>query len=426
MNRVHTIGQVLPLNICKRFLIVGLLGAVFCAGIIASPWPRFRGPNGTGVAAEADIPVRWDEQRGILWKTEIPGFGNSSPVVWGERLFLQSAAADGSERRLLCLSAKDGRVLWSQSAAGRPARMHARNTLASSTPAVDGERVYAVFWDGTELALQAFGLDGKQQWRQPLGPFKSQHGYGASPIVYRDRVILANDQDGSAAILCFKARTGQLLWQVQRPAFRACYSTPFVREPAGAEAEVIVASTAGVTAYAPSSGTVLWNWTWRFSGMPLRTVASPIEGDGMLIACAGDGSGERHTVALRLGADKATPTLAWQSRRTLPYVPSLVARGNFIYFVNDQGVAGCLEARTGATIWTQRLGTGMSASPILVGDKIYAADDDGIVHVFAAAAAFRLIANNPIGEPVTATPAVADGRLFIRGRHHVFCIGNKG
>ena len=180
-------------------------------------------------------------------------------------------------------------------------------------------------------------------------------------------------------------------------------------------------STAALTAYDPGTGRVRWDWTWKFPGQPLRTVGSPICGQDMLFANAGDGGGDRHTVALKTTAD-GPPLLAWEKSKGLPYVPSMLAHDGHVYYVNDSGVAGCLSARTGDTVWTERLGGRVFASPILINGNVYAAMEDGQVVVFAAEPAFRLLARNQIGESISATPAVADGRLFVRGKNHLFCI----
>jgi outer membrane protein assembly factor BamB len=373
------------------------------------------------------VPVSWTAQDGVLWKIPIPGIGNSSPIVWGTRVFLQSATEDGKERLLLCLNATDGSILWSQSVPGAPARMHARNTFASSTPATDGERVYAAFWDGNGVSLAAYSVQGKPVWQHQLGQFTSQHGPGTSPVVYEGKVFFADDQDGSATLYALDAVTGKVAWQAPRKAFRACYSTPFLlpRSADRPASELIVASTAGITGYDPASGKVNWNYTWSFKSMPLRTVASPILVQDMIVVNSGDGGGDRNTIAVRLGSqgDITRTNLVWQKGKGLPYVPSLLAYGDHIYFVNDGGRAGCLTARTGELVWSESLGGDMTASPVMIDGKIYAASERGTVYVFAAAPTFKLLAKNPVGELVMATPAVADNRLFIRGKTHLFCIG---
>jgi outer membrane protein assembly factor BamB len=407
----------------RLFLLLG------CAAALAVPahaadWPRFRGPNGTGVSDDANIPVTWNDQQGVRWKVAIPGAGNSSPIVWGDRLFLESAANDGSNRQLLCLDAATGRTIWTRSVPGGPALIHKKNSLASPTPATDGKRVYTLFWDGKDIALHAFDLDGKPLWHTDLGSFTSQHGAGHSPIVYDGKVYLANDQDGSAALVALDAETGRIAWQAKREAFRTCYSTPFVYDSPADGPELIVSSTSGVTGYDPKTGHENWHWHWAFTGMALRTVGSPVAGAGLLFANSGDGSGARHTVAVRPGSKGADTShnLVWEQKRDLPYVPCYLTRGTYLYSVTDKGMAGCREAATGKVVWHERLGGDVSASPLLIDGKVYACGEDGEVYVFAAEPTFRLLATNTIGEPITATPAVADGRLFIRGKNHLFCI----
>jgi outer membrane protein assembly factor BamB len=400
------------------------LGAAADAG----NWERFRGPNGAGVADDKDVPLKWSDKENLLWKAPLPGRGNSSPVVWGERLFIQSASEDGKERWLFCLEAATGREVWKRSAPGVAAKTHVKNTLASSTPAVDGERVYAAFWDGKDMQLCAFSILGDLVWKQDLGGFASQHGAGLSPAVYGGRVFVNFDQDGAATLLAFDAPSGKPLWRTERKAYRACYSTPLLYERPGLPSQLIVCSTAGVTGYDPASGAEIWNCNWPPARMPLRTVSSPVITAGMVFATAGDGAGDRQMIAVRLGGKgDVTPThLAWQNRRDFPYVPCLLARDDYLYSVNDGGFAACHVAKTGAEVWSGRLCGPVTASPVLIDGKVYVAAEDGSVYVFEAAPQFKLLAKNSIGEGVMASPAVADNRLFIRGQKHLFCIAKTG
>jgi outer membrane protein assembly factor BamB len=396
----------------------------------AANWPRFRGPNGGGTADDKDIPVQWAD-KDVLWKVVLPGSGNSSPIVWGDRLFIQSASTDGKERYLLCLSAADGKEVWKRAVGGTRAKnVNPRNSLASSTPATDGERVYAYFWDGESAALHAFDFKGEPLWKYDIGKFNSDHGAGASPMVYDGKVVLLNDQGEGASVIALDAKTGSKAWEMKREHFqnRACYSTPFVRERKGGAAELVVASTTGVTGYDSDTGAVNWQYELTFPGRPLRTVAAPFPADGLIVVSSGDGSGERKTFGIRPGGkDGARPSLAWDSTKAkeMPYVPCFLSRGEHLYWVNDYGFAGCTAARTGATVWSQELARRgvFTASPIMIGDKVYAADEAGDVFVFAAEPTFKLLAKNRLGEKVMATPAVADGRLFIRGDSHLYCIG---
>jgi outer membrane protein assembly factor BamB len=390
----------------------------------AQGWARFRGPNGTGAAAVKDVPVQWTEAEGLLWKVPLPGAANSSPVLWGARVFVLSSTADGRERVLWCLDAGSGARLWSRTHPGATAPLNPRNTLASSTPATDGERVYVIFWDGVRQELDAFDFAGSLVWRQDLGPWSTNHGAGVSPIVHGGIVAVANDQGSSASVLAFRARTGERLWQASRQGFEACYSTPFVLPGPGSAETLVVASTAGITGYALDGGRELWNWTWVFKGKTLRTVGSPIHSQGMVFATSGDGGGNRHAVAVRLDPGGVVQ-LAWETTRSLPYVPTMLALGEHLYWVNDGGIAGCTVARTGENLWTSRLGGNVIASPILVDGKVYAVNEDGDVSVFAAEPTFRLLGRGSVGELVRATPAVAPGKLLIRGANHLFCIGRE-
>jgi outer membrane protein assembly factor BamB len=399
-------------------------GLLLTGGLaFAADWPRFRGPNGTGVAADKGVPVRWTADN-VLWKTPIPGAGHSSPIISGGKVFLESATRE--ERLLICVDAASGKVVWKKAAPGGAGRTHRKNSLASSTPAADGKRVYALFWDGRRVGLYAYDFKGKPVWNKDLGPFNSQHGPGFSPIVHGGRVFVNNDNDDSASLLAFDAKDGKKLWEKPRKVFRACYSTPFVCKHGSDAEQLIVASTAGITGYNPRDGKVVWDYTWSFPGMALRTVGSPITADGVVVACSGDGSGLRGMIGVRLGGsgDVTKTHLAWEKDSKTPYVPTPVALGKHFYTVTDDGFASCYEARSGKEVWRTRLGGATSASPVLIDGKVYAINEAGTTYVFAASAnAFKLLATNKLGEGVFSTPAVSNNRLYVRGRKHLFCIG---
>jgi outer membrane protein assembly factor BamB len=395
--------------------------------LVAADWPRFRGPNGTGVAADKDVPVQWDAKENVLWKKSVPGVGHSSPIVSGNKLFLQSSSEDGAERWLLCYEVANGDLLWKKSAPGAKVKTHPKNNLASSTPCTDGERVYAASWDGKDVSLVAYDFKGEQAWKRDLGGFVSQHGAGFSPMVYGGKVFLNDDQDGAAELLAFDAKTGRDAWKAERKAFRACYSTPFVLEKDKGEAELIVASTGAITSYQPDDGSVNWTYAWGFAKMPLRTVASPLAAAGLIVANSGDGAGDRDAIAIRPGVGELTEkNLVWQVRKTFPYVPCLLAKGDYLYGVNDEGAALCIAAKTGEVVWSERLNSPMTASPLLIDGAVYAFGEDGKVHVFAAEPKYKSLGRNDLGEGVMATPAVADGRLYVRGNEHLYCIGKSG
>jgi outer membrane protein assembly factor BamB len=417
-------------------LLVGLAGA--------DHWARFRGPNGTATSDDKNVPLQFGAKENLIWKVELPGKGNSSPVVWGKDLFVHTTSIDGKSRSLVCVDIADGRIRWQRSIGAAPAKIRADSSFASSTPATDGTAVYVSFWDGINVVLTAYDFQGEKLWSKDLGLFNSQHGPGASPILYQDKLYLANDMDkddfttkvpnpNPSTVLAFDKQTGRLLWERPRTAERACYSAPFLLQQPGQKTPVlVVTSTTAVTGYDADTGATVWEAKgWQDNGpkSPMRTVASPALAGNILCVCSGGDAG-RFTVGLALPAPVvpgAAPQRLWDNRKDFPYVPSPVARGDHIYFVNDAGFAGCYEARTGTRVWFERLSdTGFHASPLLIDGKIYAVNIAGAAYAFPAEPTFRLLARSELQETTRATPAVADGRLYIRGECHLFCFGKSG
>jgi outer membrane protein assembly factor BamB len=402
-----------------------LLSCLLVVGV-AADWTRFRGPNGSGVSDDKSVPVTFDEAD-VRWRLPVPGRGNSSPCVVGGKVFLQTASENGSDRALLCVDAHSGKQLWSKPMTGQTARMHQKNSLASSTPASDGERVYALFWDGAELTLTGFDFEGALLWKTPLGPFQARHGAGASPMVVGKNVVVYNVQDGSALLSAYDGLSGKQVWQTPRKSFKeSSYGTPFLRDTAEGP-ELVVASSMGISGHDPATGAERWNWDWVYKSGPLRLVASPIAGSGLVFATTGNGGGNSHAVAVRPGGNGMTASLVWEKTKGWPYVPMLLEHAGHLYTVNDRGIAGCYEAATGQELWTARLGTdAFTSSPLLIDGKVYAISEKGTVYVFAAdPSRYRSLAKNTLNEEVYASPAVADGRLYVRGREHLICVGKK-
>lgn len=399
---------------------------LFCSSVFAGDWPRFHGPNGTGSVTGEDVPVEWTKKN-VLWKTKIPGRGKSSPIVSRGNVFLQTASEDGAERIVYCINAKNGTVAWKKSIAGKKAHTHRLNTLASSTACADGEQVYFAIWDGTTVSIYAWDYKGNAAWKKELGEFRSQHGPGGSPIVYNGIVYYAFDMDGLSRVTALDAKDGTIKWRTPRRAYRACYSAPFLLKDGVKEPQLIITSTDGFGAYDPESGKEIWRYTWTHPNRPLRTVASPGYVDGVLLATSGNGAGNRKVIAVKPGTKGEVPkgNLLWTSTRSFPYVPSILAHGKYFYTVHDRGTANCHIAKTGEQIWQKRLGGAVSSSPVMINGNVYAASENGTVYVFKAAPEFKMLAKNELGERFTASPAVADDCLFLRGDEHLFCIGSK-
>lgn len=412
----------------RGLVLAGLLGGVLMPAS-AADWPRFRGPNGTGISNDTGVPVEIGESTNLSWKVEIPGLGNSSPIVSKNRIFLQTASNDGSERLLLCLGLADGKRIWSQPAPGATAHTHKKNTLASGSGAADGTHVYMPFWDGHHLSVSAYDFDGKHAWTCELGPFPGgQHGAGHSPIVVNGKVILANDQDGMAEVVAIEADSGKIAWRLPRQAYMSSFSTPILLEQPGSAPDVLVTSADGVSGYDIANGIEKWKWVWESNTQHLRTVGSPILSQRMVFFSGGNGPGARHAVAVNLyqNGGGSLPKLAWESRKDFPYVPCMLSRGEYLYFINDDGIAGCYVAKTGEKVWSNRVPAGkVTSSPVMVEDRIYAFGEEGDAVVFAADPKFAVLAGTKLDEGVMASPAVADGRLLVRGQHHLYCFGNK-
>jgi outer membrane protein assembly factor BamB len=408
----------------------------------ADNWERFRGPNGDGISSDKNIPVKFSTTENVRWKTKIDGTGNSSPIVWGDRLFLQTASRNASERSLLCIDAKNGKEIWRRSTPGIKPNQKLRfdTSLASASATTDGEAVFIPFWNGKEIIMAAYDFRGDKLWDRNLGEFVSQHGAGASPILYKDLLIFSVDMDAfrdgekmtgpvaNASILyALNKKTGETVWEQPREAIRACYSMPFLFEKPGTTPELIVTSTSAITSYDPETGKSNWNWTWSFPIKPLRTIAATTYCDGLFLACSGDGDGDRYAVAVGLNgkSEAARPKLVWSSTKDFPYVTCPLTRGEYVYFANDLGRAGCFVAKTGKKVWFETVPDAkFYASPIMIDGKIYAASERGDVFVFAAdPKEYQQLARNSLGETIRATPAVANGALYIRTEKHLYCIG---
>jgi outer membrane protein assembly factor BamB len=399
------------------------------ATLTAADWTRFRGANGDGVASD-DIPTKWNTKENIVWAVPVAP-GNSSPIVAKGRLFLMTATPDGSKRALVCLDAKTGQSKWERSFGGKATKVHSKSSLASCTPTTDDKNVYCAVWDGKAMAVHAFDLDGAPKWDYKLGNFASQHGAGLSPIVHDGKVIVNFDQDGAAELLAIDAKTGDKAWSASRKAYRACYSTPTVRVLPDTKTEIVVYSTAGAAGYDPKSGALNWSWTtpWDPGEMALRSVASPLLAKDTLVCLNGDGSGSRYSASITVNGTKVAVNWEKRSSKLAPYVPCPIVKGDHIYWVTDQGIAECVELTSGKILWSDRATNNpVSASPVLVGgDKFVIVDERGKSTVLKASPKeFEKIGEGDIGEAVFASPAVADGKLYIRGAKRLFCITGKG
>ncbi len=390
-------------------------------------WSRWRGPSGQGVVEGAGYPDSWSDKEHVVWSTEVPGRGHSSPIVWGDRIFLTSATEDGTARWVLCFRRSDGKLLWQASAPSAPAEpLYPKNSYASATVSTDGQRVYAYFGNAGLLALD---FNGKQVWHVGFGTITLYHGPGGSPLLYKDRLILFQEQrlmdrsipTDNGFIVAIDKATGKELWRKTRTP-QPGWGTPIAVQ-VGDHVEIVVSSSRRVEAFDPETGNLLWSC----GGNLVEVIPTPVVGQGLIFAASGRAG---PTFAIRPGGsgDVTSTHVAWSTPKGSPFVPSPLVLGDYLYTVNDMAsVASCHNARTGELIGQLRLGEAkresFSASPVTVEGRIYFTNDDGETFVLSPAPDFKLLHVNRIGEPTLASPALVDGRWYTRTQRHLICIG---
>jgi outer membrane protein assembly factor BamB len=380
-------------------------------------WSQWRGPSGQGLASGTGYPTTWSATENVLWKVPVPGSGNSSPIVWGDRIYLTTAYDRGAKLSVVAFNRSTGARLWEAFAPTHAGYAHAKNGHASPTAATDGSRVYASFGS----TLVAVDMAGKLVWTQNIGPISNYHGPAGSPLLYRDRVILFQDQSAGAFIAAFDTKTGRQLWRTPREA-SVGWGTPIAVRVVDHD-EIIVNGQRRVQAYDPATGRELW----ACRGTTMEVIPTPVVGYG-LVYCASGRAGP--TLAIRPGGkgDVTDSHVAWTSPRGSPFVPSPILVGNHLYTVNDMAsIVTNLDATSGRTVWQGRLGVarreGFSASPVAADGNVYFTNDDGETFVLRAGGTFELLHVNRLGEPVLASPALVDGRWYFRTAGHLVAIG---
>ena len=437
-------------SLIKLIFVIVLLSSVVVltntAG--AANWPQWRGPGGTGVSAETNLPGEWSPAKNIRWKTPVAGRGHSSPVVWGNKIFLTTAIEGdvvpgakavthmdegkeflhpdsvGADRKhtfkVICLNADTGKILWEQTAfEGTPYDdRHRKNSFASSTPATDGKLVYAFF--GTE-GLFAYDLNGKLAWKANLGKLGTLGmGTGTSPILHENLVIVQCDEESGAAsfIVALDKKSGKEVWRTPRKV-QASWATPILVAGSG-RTELIASGNETVIAYDPATGKELW----RHKGVESNAIPSPVANQQMVFVSAG--FPEKIVMAIKLGASgDLGDSVIWKYSKGTAYVPSPILYGDYLYLTTDRGILTCLDARTGEVKYEGGripIPATFTASPIAFEGKILLTSEDGDTFVVKAGPKHEILGTNSVGEPVYASPAVADGKIFIRGEKNIYCV----
>ena len=439
---------------------LGRISILFVASLFASnllftthgatpTWPQWRGPSGQGVSTEKNLPQEWGPGKNIKWRVSIPGRGHSSPIVWGNNIFLTTAIEgdivpgakavkhmDGDKEfihpdsvganrshkfQVVCIDRTTGKIVWAQTAfEGTPYDdRHRKSSFASSTPATDGTYVFAYF--GTE-GLYAFDMMGKQIWKVDLGKLATAGmGTGTSPVLYGDLVIVQCDEENGAAsfVVGINKQTGKEVWRTPRKV-QVSWSTPLLVNTSK-RAELITSGNEFVIAYDPATGKELW----RHKGVESNAIPSPVANNDLVFISAG--FPEKIAMAITLGkSGDLADSVVWKYTKGTAYVPSPILYGDYLYLTSDRGVLTCIDAKTGEVKYEGGrvpIPATFTASPVAFDGKILMTSEDGDTFVIKAGPKHEILGTNTVGEPVYASLAIADGNIFIRGERNLYCIG---
>ncbi len=420
------------------------MASLFC-GVVAGDdgsWPRFRGVNGSGVNDAKPVPTEWNDST-QHWSVEIPGVGHGSPVIVGNKVFLLSAvaeapsaeeapAAKGKGKKgkagkapnpmlsyqwlTLCLDRETGETLWEKKFDQRAFKGHRFNSAASSTPAADEDCVVFSWGTPDQLTVAALSHEGVLLWKKDLGPVSGGHGFGASPIIYQDLVVLNNDQEKQAGnLLALDLKSGEIAWTVERKSERISYSVPCVYEAEGREVLVFINWQHGFTAIDPSDGSVVADKSVFNLDTNERAISSPIVSKGLVIGTCGFTANPKHCVAMKL--ENGEWIEVWRRERNINHIPTTIAVGDHTYLIDDAGIGTCVDTLTGEEIWRDRIPGvegSIFGSPVSDGTNLFFADESGNFHVIAASPEFAAIATNRLGGLCRTTPAIVDGTIYVR------------
>lgn len=393
-------------------------------------WPWFRGPSRQGISQEKGVPTQWSVTSNIRWKTPIPGEGWSSPIVFGDRLFVTTALEGGSSFHMICLDRPSGKVIWDKELTRQKAgHKQPNNSYATPTPATDGTRIYVPACDGRILAVS---MEGNVEWINSDFDYYSEHGLAVSPVLYEDLVIVPFDWSSpppdtkvgwqvpwdKAVILAVDKNTGKTRWKGNRGSSRIAHVTPQIVKVEGRDQLVSGAGNV-IQGFDPKTGERLWTVSSPGEGV----VPSVVTGEGLVFTASG--FGESRICAVRLGGrgDVTKTHTVWESREDVPKMSSMLYVSSRLYLATETGVAKCFKAATGEVLWRERLGAKFSASPVWADGKIYFLAENGKMTVVEEGPTFKVVAQNELGEKCCASPAISQGNLFIRTDKAVYRIG---
>lgn len=391
----------------------------------AQDWPWWRGPQRNGVAdPDQGPPLKWDESENMVWRSPVPGRGHGSAIVVGERVFLAAADEEAQQQMMVCFDRQTGQPRWTRVVheGGFPEASNEKASQASSTPACDGRRVYCNFLNDGAVYTTALDLDGRQLWQTKISDYVLHQGYGSSPAVYRNLVIVSADNKGGGAVAALDGDSGEIVWKRLRPD-KPNYASPIILALDGRD-QLLLTGCDLVTSLDPLTG----KEHWEIEGATTECVTSTVT-DGKHIFTSG-GYPRNHIAAV---AADGSGRIVWENNLRA-YVPSLLEKDGYLYAVLDAGVATCLKSDTGETVWKARLGGTFSSSPVMVGERIYATSENGTTFIFQATPkGYEPLAENQLGESVFATPTICGGRIYQRVAHEVdgerqeflYCLGES-
>lgn len=378
-------------------------------------FPYFRGAEGTGIAYQKNIPIDWNGQSGknILWKVKIPKPGFSTPIIWGDQLFV--TGADAQSRMVYCYDRNNGKLLWEASAdkiEGSPAtvpKVTSDTGLAAPTMATDGRSVFAIFATGDLLALD---MKGNRLWGRNLGLPDNHYGHSSSLIIYKDKLLVQFDTNRAGKLLGIESQTGKTAWETLRSS-KISWSSPILVTN-GTRTELILTSNPNVAGYNPQTGKELWSIAC------LSGEVGPSAGfaDGLVFAA----NEYAKLVAIRPGD---TPEIVWEADEFLPEVSSPLAVNGLLYIATSYGAFACYDAKTGAKLWSEEFGDSFYSSPVFAEGKIYLTDTSGKTHIIKATRDYQAVGTPELGEKSVCSPVFMDGRAYLRGMNHLYCIGSK-
>lgn len=415
-------------------LLCSLLLMIPAGSAEAENWPGWRGPRGDGSSTDASLPTIWNGETGqnIVWKAPLAASGHSSPIVWGDRVFVVGCDEASEDRVLLSIDRATGKTVWQRTVLHAPLeRKHKLNSFASGTPVTDGKLVYVTFLEPDfgstkdrtpgDMVVAAYDFAGEKKWEARPGRFASVHGFCSSPILFEDKIIINGDHDGDSYLVAMKAASGEIVWKVNRAGKTRSYVTPIIRQIDG-RTQMLLSGSKAVTSFNPADGAI----HWTMAGPTQQFVASLVYNGKYVFLTAG--FPEHHILAIKpdgtgtVGDDQ----IVWRTTKGCSYVPSPIVSGDYFLVVSDQGIASCFDCETGERHWMERLGPHFSASLIEAKGLVYFLADNGQMTVVRPGKTKEVVTVNELGEYIYSSPAVSDGQIFLRGEKHLYCIGEKG